>query len=156
MTNLPYDFDMLFDIKTVEELHDHLTGKQLTATSASHAELIEACHQYGVPLPETLAKASDSNEPLARTVRGLSTVLDICVIHTALKEAQEQAWEQTLKPLFANCTTVADTRAVTDKILAMRVDHDGTRLAFPEFLDQKIDAEVKRIHRASLSNDGPR
>jgi hypothetical protein len=156
MTNLPYDFDMLFDIKTVEELHDHLTGKQLTATSASHAELIEACHQYGVPLPDAIIPANDSNAPLARRISGLSTLLDICVIQDSLEQAQKALWEQTLKPMFADCKTSCDAKAVAKEILKMRVDHDGTSLKVPAFIDKMMDAEVARIHRASLSNDGPR
>ncbi|QBJ04492.1 hypothetical protein HOV23_gp081 [Pseudomonas phage Lana] len=38
-TALPYVFDLLYDIKTLEQLNDHLSGKQRQATSATDAEL---------------------------------------------------------------------------------------------------------------------
>ena len=156
MTNLPYDFDLLYDLKTVEQLHDHLTGKLRYSVSSTDAEIIETCHQYGIPLPDELITAKDSNAKLARTVSGLSTLLDICVIQESLEQAQKALWEQTLKPMFANCKTSCDAKAVANEILKMRVDHDGTRLKVPAFIDKMMDAEVARIHRASLSNDGPR
>lgn len=156
MTDLHPDFDLLYDLKTVEQLHDHLTGRLRYSISSTDAEIIESCHTYGVPLPEELITAKDSNAPLARTVSGLSTLLDICVIQESLEQAQKALWEQTLRPMFADCKTSGDARAVAQDILKMRVDHDGTRLKLPTLIDKMMDAEVARIHRASLSNDGPR
>jgi hypothetical protein len=156
MTELPYDFDLLYDLKTVEQLHDHLTGRLRYSVSSTNEEIIETCRQYGVPLPKELITAVDANAPLARTVRGLSTFLDICVIQDALKEAQENLWEQTIKPMFADCKSTSDIRVVTDKILALRVDHDGTTHGFPDVINKKMDAEIKRIREEILGNEGPR
>lgn len=54
MTTLPYSFDLLYDLKTVEQLHDHLTGRQRYATSATDFELIALAQDTGVPLPPEL------------------------------------------------------------------------------------------------------
>lgn len=40
-TQLPYVFDLLYDLKTLEQLNDHLSGKQRSATMATDAELYE-------------------------------------------------------------------------------------------------------------------
>jgi len=56
MTDLPYIFDLLYDIKTLEELHEHLTGKQRTATSATDLELIELSIENNVPLPDQIKR----------------------------------------------------------------------------------------------------
>jgi hypothetical protein len=45
---LPYVFDLLYDIKTLDELNDHLSGKQRCATSASDFELYELARNNGV------------------------------------------------------------------------------------------------------------
>lgn len=50
-TPLPYDFDLLYDMKLVSELHDHLTGVRRLATSATDRELVRAANMHGVPLP---------------------------------------------------------------------------------------------------------
>lgn len=55
-TDLPYVFDLLYDVKTVESLHDHLTGRCRLATSATDANLIALARQEGIPLPEGLTE----------------------------------------------------------------------------------------------------
>lgn len=45
---LPYVFDLLYDIKTLDELNGHLSGKQRCATSATDAELYELARNNGV------------------------------------------------------------------------------------------------------------
>lgn len=55
-TDLPYVFDLLYDIKTVESLHDHLTGRRRLATSATDAQLIALAREQGISLPEGLAE----------------------------------------------------------------------------------------------------
>lgn len=47
-TPLPYVFDLLYDIKTLEQLNDHLSGKQRQATSATDAELYQLAREQGV------------------------------------------------------------------------------------------------------------
>lgn len=49
--SLPYDFDLLYDFKTVGQLHDHLTGHSRMATSATDAALVELALEHGVALP---------------------------------------------------------------------------------------------------------
>lgn len=51
-TPLPFPFDLLFDIKTLGELHDHLTGVRRTATSATDQELLDLMAEHGTPLPD--------------------------------------------------------------------------------------------------------
>jgi hypothetical protein len=53
-TELPYVFDLLYDVKSVESLHDHLTGKRRLATSATDTQLITLAREEGIPLPEGL------------------------------------------------------------------------------------------------------
>jgi len=50
--NLPFEFDLLYDIKTVGELHAHLTGARRTATSATDRELVAAMLENNIPMPE--------------------------------------------------------------------------------------------------------
>jgi hypothetical protein len=50
-TSLPYIFDLLYDFKTVESLHDHLTGKTRYATSATDRELVKLMADNSIPLP---------------------------------------------------------------------------------------------------------
>lgn len=64
-TPLPYDFDLLYDIKTVEQLHDHLTGRHRQATSATDQELYAMCVEYGIPLPTGLIIKLDHPYKLA-------------------------------------------------------------------------------------------
>lgn len=45
---LPYVFDLLYDIKTLDELNNHLSGRQRTATSATDAGLYELAKNNGV------------------------------------------------------------------------------------------------------------
>ncbi len=51
MTNLPYEFDLLYDVKTVEELHCILKGES-HCTDAQDWELCELAEIYNIPLPE--------------------------------------------------------------------------------------------------------
>lgn len=62
---LPYIFDLLYDIKTVEALHGHLTGTQRMATSATDRELIELAQTHGIALPEGLAAGPAAMDDLA-------------------------------------------------------------------------------------------
>ena len=50
-TPLPYQFDLLYDLKSVEQLHDHLTGRRRQATSATDQELYDLCIEFDIPLP---------------------------------------------------------------------------------------------------------
>lgn len=50
-TPLPYEFDLCYDIKTMEQLLDHLGGRQRTATSATDAQLIALARAYDIALP---------------------------------------------------------------------------------------------------------
>ncbi len=54
-TKLPYEFDLLHDIKTVEELHRVLNGEP-HCTDAKPWELEELCEQFSIPLPEGYSK----------------------------------------------------------------------------------------------------
>lgn len=47
-TQLPYVFDLLYDIKTLEQLNDHLSGNIRCATSATDFELYELAKNNGV------------------------------------------------------------------------------------------------------------
>lgn len=53
-TNLPYVFDLFYDMKSVKELHDHLTGVRRLAIHTTDRELIEMAITNGVPLPKTV------------------------------------------------------------------------------------------------------
>lgn len=48
---LPFTFDLLYDIKALGELHNHLTGKRRTTTSATDAELLELMREHNIALP---------------------------------------------------------------------------------------------------------
>ena len=50
-TPLPYDFDLLYDLKSVEDLHAHLTGKMRFSVHATDAELLETMASHNIPLP---------------------------------------------------------------------------------------------------------
>lgn len=48
---LPYIFDLLYDIKTLSSLHGHLTGRERLATSATDQELVALMLEHGLALP---------------------------------------------------------------------------------------------------------
>jgi len=50
-TKLPHEFDLLHDIKSVEELHNILLGEP-THCDADEWELCELAEQFNIPLPE--------------------------------------------------------------------------------------------------------
>lgn len=99
MTNLPYVFDLLYDFKTVEQLHDHLTGVQRCATSATDEMLIGLCVEHDIPLPPSVVAAptrADLQAALALCVEALDSLLphlarvpaDIGLINDALVAAR--------------------------------------------------------------------
>lgn len=47
-TQLPYVFDLLYDLKTLEQLNDHLSGRQRYSVHATDAELYAFARQQGV------------------------------------------------------------------------------------------------------------
>lgn len=51
-TPLPYVFDLIYDIKSLESLHDHLNGNTRLATSATDRELLKLMEENDIPLPE--------------------------------------------------------------------------------------------------------
>ena len=50
-TELPYEFDLLYDVKSVEELHLILQG-EVHRTGASEGELCELAEKHNILLPE--------------------------------------------------------------------------------------------------------
>lgn len=51
---LPYVFDLLYDIKTVSSLYDHLLGVSRLATSATDAQLLELMRDENIAPPPGL------------------------------------------------------------------------------------------------------
>lgn len=49
---MPYIFDLLYDFKSIEDLHAHLKGERRHATSATDNELLKLMEENEVPLPE--------------------------------------------------------------------------------------------------------
>lgn len=49
-TKLPYEFDLLYDVKSVEELHSILEGEP-HCTDGQDWELCELAEKYNIPLP---------------------------------------------------------------------------------------------------------
>lgn len=49
-TELPYEFDLLYDVKSVQELHSILKGEP-HRTSATIQELCELMDKYNMPIP---------------------------------------------------------------------------------------------------------
>ncbi len=50
MSDLPYEFDLLYDVKSIEELYSVFKG-ELHCTNAENWELEELCKIYAIPLP---------------------------------------------------------------------------------------------------------
>lgn len=80
MSQLPYTFDLLYDIKTVEQLHKHLTGQQRYATSATDFELIALAKDTGVPLPQGI----NVEPPLAIALKGIDARVPATATHYLL------------------------------------------------------------------------
>jgi len=78
-TELPYVFDLLYDVKTVESLHDHLTGRRRLATSGTDAQLIALARENGISLPADLA---EPNASLAQKLAEALEVLKLIHAHT--------------------------------------------------------------------------
>lgn len=54
-TPLPYVFDLMYDFKTVQSLHAHLTGKERFSTSGTDRDLVQMMMDHQIPLPEGYA-----------------------------------------------------------------------------------------------------
>ena len=80
MTQLPYIFDLLYDFKTVEQLHAHLTGQQRYATSATDFELIALAKDTGTPLPESI----NVEPPLAVALKDIDARVPATATHYLL------------------------------------------------------------------------
>jgi hypothetical protein len=50
---LPYDFDLLYDFKTIHQLLNHLSGKERCATSATDAELIDLMRAHNMTVSQS-------------------------------------------------------------------------------------------------------
>jgi hypothetical protein len=109
MTRLPYSFDLLYDIKTVEELHMHLTGERRSATSGTDAELIELCAEYKIPLPQGV-------------VATYSGVVDLAAVNEKLLDALTTLTgmaENFPSELHAQHPDVAACRALINELAAV-------------------------------------
>ena len=62
MTKLPYDFDLLFDIKSVEELHRILLEDSLDILH-DQGELEDLMDTYAIPFPEGYTRINKSGFP---------------------------------------------------------------------------------------------
>lgn len=83
MKKLPYSFDLLWDFKTVEQLHDHLTGRQRYATSATDFELITLAQELNVPLPEGIS----AEPPFAITLKERAARVPETATHYRIAQA---------------------------------------------------------------------
>lgn len=50
-TELPYVFDLLYDIKSLEALHAHLLGQLRLPTSSTDADIVQTMNEQGIVLP---------------------------------------------------------------------------------------------------------
>lgn len=71
---LPYDFDLLYDIKSRAALIDHLSGRQRLATSATDQQLVDLVRAHSIDLPE--ASEPVDMPPIARRA-SMSRNIDI-------------------------------------------------------------------------------
>lgn len=71
-TSLPYVFDLLYDIKSLEDLHSHLTGERRLATSATDAQLIDLMVENNIPLPPSAKPELNPSDVLRDTVTTLA------------------------------------------------------------------------------------
>ena len=62
MTKLPYDFDLYFDIKSVEELHRILLEDSLDILH-DQGELEDLMDTYAIPFPEGYTRINKSGFP---------------------------------------------------------------------------------------------
>ena len=63
MTKLPYDFDLLFDIKSVEELHQILLEDALDILH-DQGDLEELMDAYAIPFPEGYNRITKTGFPI--------------------------------------------------------------------------------------------
>jgi hypothetical protein len=71
-TQLPYVFDLLYDFKTLEQLNDHLSGKQRSATSATDAALRAFAIELGVEGVEGVENGETQETQMAAMLRHLT------------------------------------------------------------------------------------
>jgi hypothetical protein len=62
-TELPYVFDLLYDIKSLEQLHDHLSGVRRSATSATDQQLVELMAEHAISLPDSRESEPEAPSP---------------------------------------------------------------------------------------------
>ena len=76
-TELPYVFDLLHDIKSLELLHGHLTGALRLPTSSTDAEIVQTMLEEGTAFPEgyQVPTGVDLNVALLARYQELLTVV---------------------------------------------------------------------------------
>lgn len=155
MSNLPYVFDLHYDLKTTEQLHDHLTGKQRYPIGGTDAELIEMCIEQKIPLPAEVLNVRESLAPMLRNIGALGTMIDLAVAQQALEKAQETFWAEKIQPLFGDCKSRAEAKKVHAKVNEMLKDSDGQALPMPDLIELKIRTEMSRFQPKDELDSGP-
>lgn len=88
-TELPYVFDLLYDFKSLEALHDHLSGKSRAATSGTDRDLRRLMIEYNLPLPEKCPEVPTSVGDFALQNAELLDLLS--KIHAHVKQSYSSA-----------------------------------------------------------------
>lgn len=87
-TALPYIFDLIFDLKTVEQAHDHLLGKTRYSFAGTDRDLVDKMVEHGIPLPEGYEPPAFAGVPLE----------DMLTHYRELLECVRQMHEHAKKP----------------------------------------------------------
>jgi uncharacterized protein (UPF0297 family) len=147
MSNLPHVFDLLYDLKTVEQLHDHLTGRQRYAVSSTDAEIIETCVDHKIDLPDNMLAPQVTLKSLTRTIDGLATLVDLAVVQQSLEKAHEAFFKQKIQPLFDRCKSKEEAKEVFSNVYAMLENKGGEPIEMPAAIEFFLRKELSKISR---------
>jgi hypothetical protein len=121
-TPLPYIFDLMYDFKTVEDLHAHLMGTTRFSTSATDRDLAKLMAENDIPLPEGYMPTEATGNDYRGRYEELLAVLEQLHMHAKRHDADDsapmdRAWvlEQSGKALAKQPGLTDEQRQAYDK-----------------------------------------
>lgn len=137
MSDLPYSFDLLYDLKTLDQLVDHLSGKCRAPVSSTDLEILETCRDHGINLPADLERRIQ-DEMMEKLIPQDATLLVVSQIEKQLIKVQEGIWEKRYQPMFETCESYLQAAQVADTIVAEVKDRQGNNQGLPKVIKTRL------------------
>ena len=145
MTQLPPSFDLLYDLKTLEQLHDHLTGRRRSPVNGTDAEVMLLCVESDVPLPPELQSAQARLPSLLVSIGEIDNLADLARAQKRLDEAQGAFYKKNIEPQLQQCRTRKSALDIYMAIQDRLEDEHGQRLPMPKLIERRLDENLARF-----------